>query len=92
VRERHFTAFSAGYRADDEKTRARKKKLQKSFKSKHRFQAMDAAQKSKADAWKSFVSGKGACAPGCNARGMHACGAPFLKAATRTCRVEEAET
>ena len=43
---------------DDEKTKARKRKLIKSFKSKQRFQMMDIAQKEKADAWKSFVQGK----------------------------------
>lgn len=43
---------------DDEKTKARKRKLIKSFKSKQRFQMMDLAQKEKADAWKSFVQGK----------------------------------
>jgi survival of motor neuron-related-splicing factor 30 len=41
---------------DDDKTRLRKRKLIKSFKSKQRFSQMDAAQKQKADAWKSFVS------------------------------------
>lgn len=41
---------------DDEKTRLRKRKLIKSFKSKQRFNEMDAAQTKKADAWKSFVS------------------------------------
>lgn len=49
--------------ADDEKTKAKKKKLQKSYKSKLRFQRMDVAQKQKADAWKSFMTGKGAAGP-----------------------------
>ena len=50
---------------DDEKTKARKRKLIKSFKSKQRFQMMDLAQKEKADAWKSFVQGiEGASASG----------------------------
>ncbi|GLC35098.1 hypothetical protein PLESTM_000279300 [Pleodorina starrii] len=44
---------------DDEKTRARKKKLLKSFKSKIRFQNMDLAQKQKQDTWQSFLKGKG---------------------------------
>lgn len=44
---------------DDEKTIARKKKLIKSAKSKMRFQNMDLAQKSKADNWNNFISGKG---------------------------------
>lgn len=45
--------------ADDEKTQVKKKKLIKSYKSKQRFQRMDLVQKQKADAWRSFVSGKG---------------------------------
>ncbi len=44
---------------DDEKTKARKKKLLKSFKSKIRFQNMDLAQKQKQDTWQSFLKGKG---------------------------------
>ncbi|KAG2484619.1 hypothetical protein HYH03_016573 [Edaphochlamys debaryana] len=44
---------------DDEKTKARKKKLLKSFKSKIRFQNMDLAQKQKQDSWQSFLKGKG---------------------------------
>ncbi|KXZ56279.1 hypothetical protein GPECTOR_1g244 [Gonium pectorale] len=44
---------------DDEKTRARKKKLLKSLKSKIRFQNMDLAQKQKQDSWQSFLKGKG---------------------------------
>ncbi len=43
---------------DDEKTKERKRKLQKSHKSKARFQKMDAEQASKADAWKKFAGGK----------------------------------
>lgn len=44
--------------SDDEKTKQRKKKLLKSFKSKQRFQKMDTEQKKKADNWKSFLSSK----------------------------------
>jgi survival-of-motor-neuron-related-splicing factor 30 len=43
---------------DDEKTRQRKRKLAKAFKSKARFARLDLQQKQKADAWKQFVSGK----------------------------------
>ena len=45
---------------DDEKTRARKKKLQKSFKSKQRFQEMDKLTQKKQQSWLDFKSGKGA--------------------------------
>ncbi|PNH12932.1 Survival of motor neuron-related-splicing factor 30 [Tetrabaena socialis] len=45
---------------DDEKTKARKKKLIKSIKSKQRFQKMDVAQAKKQDNWQSFLKGKGA--------------------------------
>ena len=45
--------------ADDEKTKQKKKKLQKSYKSKLRFHRMDQATKGKAEAWRNFVSGKG---------------------------------
>ena len=45
---------------DDEKTRARKKKLQKSFKSKQRFQEMDKVTQKKQQSWLDFKSGKGA--------------------------------
>ena len=45
---------------DDEKTKARKKKLIKSYKSKMRFQSMDNEQKEKQNSWQSFQSGKGA--------------------------------
>ena len=45
---------------DDEKTRARKKKLQKSFKSKQRFQEMDKQTQKKQQSWLDFKSGKGA--------------------------------
>lgn len=48
------------FAADDEKTKVKKKRLQKSFKSKQRFAKMDLEQKSKADAWKTFAAGKGA--------------------------------
>lgn len=44
---------------DDEKTRAKKKKLQKSHKSKQRFARMDLAQQAKADSWKAFAGGVG---------------------------------
>ena len=44
--------------SDDEKTKVKKKKLLKSFKSKQRFQKMDEAQKKKADDWKNFLSSK----------------------------------
>lgn len=45
---------------DDEKTRNKKKKLQKSFKSKIRFQEMDLVTKKKQQSWLDFKSGKGA--------------------------------
>lgn len=51
----NLTLFSA-LSADDEKTKQKKKKLAKSFKSKQRFQKMDAVQKQKADSWKAFIS------------------------------------
>lgn len=44
--------------SDNEKTKQKKKKLLKSFKSKQRFQRMDAEQKKKADSWKNFLSSK----------------------------------
>lgn len=44
---------------DDEKTKVRKRKLIKSYKSKMRFQEMDLTQKSKADSWQNFMTGKG---------------------------------
>ncbi len=44
--------------SDDERTKLKKKKLLKSFKSKQRFQKMDMEQKKKADNWKSFLAGK----------------------------------
>ncbi|KAI8110902.1 hypothetical protein M9434_004476 [Picochlorum sp. BPE23] len=44
--------------SDDEKTKQKKKKLLKSFKSKQRFQKMDMEQKKKADNWKNFLAGK----------------------------------
>lgn len=55
-----FDARPGYFHADDEKTKQKKKKLVKSFKSKQRFQQMDTEQKHKADAWKSFIGGKGA--------------------------------
>lgn len=45
---------------DDDKTKAKKKKLQKSFKSKMRFQEMDMVTKKKQQSWLDFKSGKGA--------------------------------
>lgn len=45
---------------DDDKTRNKKKKLQKSFKSKMRFQEMDLLTKKKQQSWLDFKSGKGA--------------------------------
>lgn len=44
---------------DDEKTKARKKKLQKSFKSKQRFQEMDKQTQKKQQSWLDFKTGKG---------------------------------
>ena len=44
---------------DDDKTKARKKKLQKSFKSKQRFQEMDKQTQKKQQSWLDFKSGKG---------------------------------
>ena len=44
---------------DNERTKLKKKKLLKSFKSKQRFLKMDLEQKKKADSWKSFISAKG---------------------------------
>ncbi|CAL8468979.1 g8520 [Coccomyxa elongata] len=45
---------------DDDKTRAKKKKLQKSYKSKKRFLEMDMITKKKQQSWLDFKSGKGA--------------------------------
>ncbi|GMH40184.1 hypothetical protein BSKO_08088 [Bryopsis sp. KO-2023] len=45
--------------ADDDKTKSKKRKLLKSYKSKIRFQQMDMTQKKKQEDWKSFVKGKG---------------------------------
>ena len=44
---------------DDERTRQKKRKLAKAWKSKARFVRLDVQQKEKADAWKSFLAGKG---------------------------------
>lgn len=44
---------------DDEKTRAKKKKLAKSYKSKMRFQKMDTETKSRQSSWLDFQKGKG---------------------------------
>jgi survival-of-motor-neuron-related-splicing factor 30 len=44
---------------DDEKTRLKKKKLIKGWKSKQRSQKLDTVHKEKADAWKSFINKKG---------------------------------
>jgi survival-of-motor-neuron-related-splicing factor 30 len=43
---------------DDEKTKQKKRKLAKAFKSKARFAKLDLQQKQKADAWKRFLAGK----------------------------------
>jgi len=52
---------------DDDKTKAKKKKLQKSFKSKMRFQEMDMVTKKKQQSWLDFKSGKGAKKKVCSA-------------------------
>lgn len=44
---------------DDDKTRSRKKKLQKSFKSKLRFQQLDMEVKNRQTSWLNFKKGKG---------------------------------
>ena len=44
---------------DDEKTRVKKRKLAKSYKSKIRFQKMDAQQREKQSSWLNFQKGKG---------------------------------
>lgn len=44
---------------DDDKTRVRKKKLQKSFKSKMRFQQLDMEVKNRQSNWLNFKKGKG---------------------------------
>lgn len=41
---------------DDEKTKERKRKLQKSYKSKQRFQKMDLESQKKQKSWQSFIS------------------------------------
>lgn len=46
--------------ADDEKTKAKKRKLQKSWKSKLRFQQMDLETKKRQQSWLNFRKGKGA--------------------------------
>lgn len=43
---------------DDEKTKAKKRKLAKAYKSKARFAKLDLQSKEKAEAWKRFTSGK----------------------------------
>jgi survival-of-motor-neuron-related-splicing factor 30 len=43
---------------DDDKTRQKKRKLAKAYKSKARFARLDSQQKQKADAWKRFLAGK----------------------------------
>lgn len=45
---------------DDEKTRNKKKKLQKSWKSKLRFQRLDLETKQRQQSWLDFKKGKGA--------------------------------
>lgn len=59
---------------DDEATKAKKKRLQKSYKSKQRFAKMDLETKEKANAWKSFVTGKGAGGCRAGSAGMTALG------------------
>lgn len=59
-RFKHVTQWVMIKETDDEKTKARKKKLQKSFKSKQRFQEMDQQTQRKAQSWQDFKSGKGA--------------------------------
>ena len=44
---------------DDEKTRIKKKKLVKSYKSKIRFQKLDSQQREKQSSWLDFQKGKG---------------------------------
>ncbi|PRW20751.1 survival of motor neuron-related-splicing factor 30 [Chlorella sorokiniana] len=44
--------------SDDDKTRQKKRKLAKAYKSKARFARLDLQQKEKADAWKRFIAGK----------------------------------
>jgi survival-of-motor-neuron-related-splicing factor 30 len=43
---------------DDDKTKQKKRKLAKAFKSKARFAKLDLQQKQKADSWKTFLAGK----------------------------------
>ena len=45
---------------DDDKKRAKKRKLQKSFKSKLRFQKLDLETKARQQSWLDFKRGKGA--------------------------------
>ena len=45
---------------DDERTRAKKAKLQKAWKGRQRFAAMDTAQAAKQASWQAFKGGKGA--------------------------------
>ena len=45
---------------DSEKTKQKKKKLQKSMKSKMRFQKLDQATKDRQQSWLDFRKGKGA--------------------------------
>ena len=44
---------------DDEKTKAKKKKLQKSHKSKQRFARLDAETQQRQQSWQNFKKGKG---------------------------------
>ena len=67
-----FTQWVMIKETDDEKTKARKKKLQKSFKSKQRFQEMDQQTQRKAQSWQDFKSGKGA------KKKVHFCLSPLL--------------
>lgn len=51
---------------DNEKTRQKKKKLQKSLKSKMRFQKLDQATKQRQESWLNFKKGKGSKKKVCN--------------------------
>ena len=53
----------------------RKRKLQKSFKKQQRFAEMDQVQKTKADNWKGFLTGKGSKGPGAKKESIFSTGA-----------------
>lgn len=57
---------------DDERTRERKKKLLKAFKTKQRLADKDAEQNAKASSWQAFRTGKAATKhkPGCVSLGV----------------------